>query len=205
MGACGSRLQEKQQRELTAGTTSKTRRSGGSCHSTTRSSTSTSTTTAPDVCRCTKADGDPTTATTSTSTSPKSFQQAPQAARPAPRSTNNNGLEFEVPIELVRQSVFPLLGAACLAQAGCVCRRWREASVDEQLWKGLCLKRWVGKHVGERVSSTVVFCCGRFYAYVVLSTLKGCVSVRRNFLRRVLVCARRGQVHGGCTAPTAND
>eukprot|EP00903_Cladosiphon_okamuranus_P020117 g18473.t2 len=126
--------------------------SGGSgLKTTTSSSASTSTTTAPGICRSTKVDGASTIATTSTSTSPKpSQQQAPQqAASPSVQriTLTNNGLDFVVPIELVRASIFPLLGAACLERAGCACRSWREASVDENLWKALCLKRWVGKHV----------------------------------------------------------
>lgn len=153
MGACGSRLQRKQQ-ELTA-TTSRARRGSASSHyskhrgssgSSSGSSTgsrSCGSTTAPPppVCRSTASTPASTTATTSTSTSPK-----PHAA-PA---TGGNGLLSRVPVEILRGSIYPFLGAVCLARAGCACRSWGEASVDEHLWKALCLKRWVGKHVGER-------------------------------------------------------
>ncbi|CAN0540860.1 unnamed protein product, partial [Ectocarpus sp. 8 AP-2014] len=44
--------------------------------------------------------------------------------------------------------IFGFLGAGCLQRASGACRAWRDAAVDEQLWKELCLRRWVGKHVG---------------------------------------------------------
>ena len=162
MGICGSRLQ-KQQRELTATTIKAGRRgsttrghrglhkkqqSSPSGGTSTRTSTST---TNPPASRRANADAVSTTATTSTSTSPKPFQ-APQASAPeaAAPASSGNGLDFLVPVALLRADIFPFLGASCLARAGCACRSWEEASMDENLWKALCLKRWVGKHVGKR-------------------------------------------------------
>lgn len=134
MGTCGSRLQ-KQQRELTAtATRSPSRRGRGGTRSRWKERSKQDITSTPPVCRrCTDAAS--TTAATPTSSSPKPFS-APQYGLP-------------VPHHVLRSSVFPFLGSACLARAGSACRSWGEASVDESLWKALCLKRWVGKHVGE--------------------------------------------------------
>lgn len=76
------------------------------------------------------------------------------AATPA-TSTNQPGLDDDMgtltdllPEELLRSAVFSFLDASSLARAGCACRGWGEASLDEHLWKALCLRHWAGKHVG---------------------------------------------------------
>eukprot|EP00752_Nemacystus_decipiens_P001653 g1606.t1 len=119
----------------------KKQHSSGSINNSRRSSSTSATT--PPACCSTKADAASTTASTSTFSSPKPFQ-APQEAAPAAES---NGRCWLFPTELMRGAIFPFLGATCLARAGCACRSWGEASTDEHLWKDLCLKRWVGKHV----------------------------------------------------------
>lgn len=58
-----------------------------------------------------------------------------------------------LPIELLRSGVLTFLGAPCLGQAGMTCVTWRDAAVDESLWKSLCLGQWDGKHLGKTIDT----------------------------------------------------
>lgn len=79
------------------------------------------------------------------------------------RACDERGLGRVLPIELLRDCVLPFLDARCLARAGGTCSTWREAAIDEHLWKPLCLRHWVGKHVGELLCVVVVVCCLYLY------------------------------------------
>lgn len=149
MGACASRPQ-KQQREWTAATNKPRKHGIGALWKNKGIQQQQigggggGTSTTP-IFRCTD-EASSTTATTSSSANPKTFN-APQAAARSP--------EENVPFEILRGSIFPFLSGVCLARAGSTCRSWGEASVDEHLWKALCLKRWAGKHVGKCGCETV--------------------------------------------------
>lgn len=62
-----------------------------------------------------------------------------------------NSCFYVLPIELLRSGVLTFLSASCLVQAGMTCVTWRDAAVDESLWKSLCLGQWVGKHLGKTI------------------------------------------------------
>ncbi|CAN0308057.1 unnamed protein product, partial [Ectocarpus sp. 12 AP-2014] len=112
------------------------------------------------------------TVSSSTTSSPTTRTQCPCCPRPTAAITPNpfavevvspqrreSGRASEVlvrrtrhpptgfPVEILRSCIFGFLGAGCLQRASGACRAWRDAAVDEQLWKELCLRRWVGKHV----------------------------------------------------------
>lgn len=73
-------------------------------------------------------------------------------------SINSKDDEFvglSLPSELLQSVILPFLDSGCLGQAGLTCSQWRESALNERLWKTLCLKEWVGKHVGETVKHTL--------------------------------------------------
>lgn len=107
----------------------------------------TATATGPEVITTERKDGGCTPACGSTGTA------APSTGSVAAVSEHVGGCggggELVLPFELLRSAVLPFLGAGCLARAGASCSRWRAAAIDEHLWRPLCLRGWVGKHVGK--------------------------------------------------------
>ncbi|CAN0274919.1 unnamed protein product, partial [Ectocarpus sp. 4 AP-2014] len=96
----------------------------------------------------------PTAATPSAATTPKPFvvevvspqrRASGRASEVLVRRRRHPPTDF--PVEILRSCIFGFLGAGCLQRASGACRAWRDAAVDEQLWKELCLRCWVGKHV----------------------------------------------------------
>lgn len=79
---------------------------------------------------------------------PAAANSHPGVASPPKIDVGEGALGF-LPVELLRSGVLSFLDAGCLARAGGARRAWREAATDEHLWKCLCLRHWVGKHVGE--------------------------------------------------------
>lgn len=95
-------------------------------------------------------------------------------SREVPGSSRKNGQHLDsivnsgfnlLPIELLRSGVLTFLSAPCLGQAGMTCVTWRDAVVDESLWKSLCLGQWVGKHLGKTIDRHGLRdCCVSIYS-----------------------------------------
>lgn len=153
MGICGSRLQKQQQHQQhrQEPTTAAPHRRWRAKQYSTRNNRTKSATSTTFTRSSSSTSGTP----TSRSCSEHEIPPTETSASPA-TPTNKAGLDEDrrtstpdvLPDELLRSSVFSFLDATSLARAGCACRVWEEASLDEHLWKALCLRHWAGKHVG---------------------------------------------------------
>lgn len=178
MGACRSRLGSR----TASDTTRETARTDGSDDRRVRSKTNANITQTPFFAAAgAVADDRHVAAVLQVANSHKSNADAqPAAANTQPRvesppkiDLGGGALGF-LPVELLRSGVLSFLDAGCLARAGGARRAWREAATDEHLWKRLCLRHWVGKHVGEQ---------GRFFC-------RALECIRRGVL--CLLCVARG-------------